>query len=92
MLQVMQTVSAKGEGVARRCLLKPTASDRERACLYGGFRFGHGNPSTPAIHDLMGGIYPGSRTDAVADGFLRADRIEYDATSPARTECNQAES
>ena len=50
----------------------------------------------------MGGIYPGSRTDAVADGFLRADRIdhslpepvntiriEYDATSPAQTECRQ---
>ena len=53
----------------------------------------------------MGGICPGSRTDAVADGFLQTGRIgrslpepvdtvriEYDATSPAQTEYNQAES
>ena len=105
MLQVIRAVSTKGEGVALHCLSESAASGRKRACLYGGFRFGHGNPFTPAIHDPMGGIYPGSRTDAVADGFLRADRIdhslpepvntvciEYDATSPAQTEYNQAES
>ena len=53
----------------------------------------------------MGGIYPGSQTDAVADGFLRADRIgrslpepvdtvriEYDAVSPVRTEYKQVQS
>ena len=61
--------------------------------------------SLQTVHDLMGGICPGSRTDAVADGFLQTDRIgrslpepvdtvriEYDATSPAQTEYNQAES
>ena len=53
----------------------------------------------------MGGIYPGSRTDAVADSFLQTGRIgrslpepddtvriEYDAVSPVRTEYKQVQS
>ena len=114
MLQVIRAVSTKGGSRSTACRNRWHPAGKgslgsRRACLCGGFHLGHGNSSAPAslqtAHDLMGGICPGNRTDAVADGFLQTGcigrsfpepddtvRIEYDATSLAQTECNQAES